>query len=187
MSTVVGLRRELGAWLAARGHDQWVEDYPDTTTMLRGFRADLDAGTTWFALDDDDVAVASVTINRSTAPGLWTPDEQASALFVHRLTVSRAAAGRGVGAWLLDFAGEAASAACLPWVRLDAWTTNMRLHDYYRSQGFELVRIVADHPTPSAACFQRMAPSQLLPHRLYPDRRDTAGSGCDCREEVSAR
>jgi GNAT superfamily N-acetyltransferase len=156
LATVIQLRRDAAAWLQAQGQDQWVNDWPDTTTVLAGFERDLQAGTTWFAIDDDQV-IATITINRLTNEGLWTPDEQASALFVHRLTLARSATGRGIGAHLLDFAGEQAEQAGLAWLRLDAWTTNHQLHRYYQRQGFRLVRVVAHHYSPSAACFERPA------------------------------
>jgi GNAT superfamily N-acetyltransferase len=157
LATVVQLRREAAAWLQVRGEDQWSNDWPDTATMLAGFERDLAEGSTWFSIDDDGAVLATITINRRTHQGLWTPEEESTALFAHRLTLSRAAAGQGLGAQLLDFAGQQAERAGLPWLRLDAWTTNKRLHQYYRSQGFRLVRIVANHYSPSAACFERSA------------------------------
>ena len=157
LATVVRLRRDAAAWLQARGQDQWVNDFPDTATVLAGFERDLQAGTTWFAIDDDGQVLAAITINRRTNPGLWTSDEESTALFVHRLTLARGMTGRGVGAQLLDFASGKAEQAGLLWLRLDAWTTNEQLHRYYLRQGFRLVRIVADHFSPSAACFERPA------------------------------
>jgi GNAT superfamily N-acetyltransferase len=144
LATVVRLRRDAAAWLQARGQDQWVNDFPDTATVLAGFERDLQV-------------LAAITINRRTNPGLWTSDEESTALFVHRLTLARGMTGRGVGAQLLDFASGKAEQAGLLWLRLDAWTTNEQLHRYYLRQGFRLVRIVADHFSPSAACFERPA------------------------------
>jgi GNAT superfamily N-acetyltransferase len=157
LAAVIRLRREATAWLQSLGQDQWATDFPDTDTMIAGFQRDLQEGSTWFAVDDTDEVLAAITINRRTHRGLWSPEEEASALFLHRLTLARSAAGRGVGAQLLDFAGEQAERAGLPWLRLDAWTTNEQLHRYYERQGFRLVRIVPGHFTPSAACFERPA------------------------------
>jgi len=153
-ATVVRFRRDTQAWLAAQGQEQWADDWPDSQTMLTGFARSLARGETWFATEESRV-VAIITINECTADGLWTPQEVASALFVHRLTIDRTVAGRGIGARLLDFAGEQAQAAGREWVRLEAWTTNAQLHAYYISQGFRLVRVVDNHFSPSAACFER--------------------------------
>src|SRR3954470_7935196 len=95
-AAVVQLRRQAQRWLAATGTDQWVHDWPDTETMLAGFARALRNGETWFAAKDDGRIVGTITINQQTADGLWTPDEIESALFIHRLTVDRAATGHGV-------------------------------------------------------------------------------------------
>lgn len=153
--TVVRLRRNAQQWLATTGTDQWANDWPDTETMLAGFTRRLRNGETWFAADDDGRVLGAVVLNHETDPGLWTEDEQTSALFIHRLTVDRAATGKGVGAALLNFANDRARSEGKSWLRLDAWTTNTALHRYYKRQGFRLVRIAPDHHTPSAACFER--------------------------------
>jgi hypothetical protein len=56
---------------------------------------------------------------------------------------------------MLDWSAGRAFAAELTWLRLDAWTTNRRLHDYYRRRGFTHVRTVGSRV--SGACFQRAA------------------------------
>jgi len=152
---VVRLRRGAQEWLAATGADQWVNDWPDTETMLAGFATALRNGETWLAIDDEDHVIGAVTLNSHTAANLWSDEEIESALFVHRLTIDRAIAGHGVGTALLDFADHLASERGKQWLRLDAWTTNAALHRYYLRQGFQLVRIVNGHHTPSAACFER--------------------------------
>lgn len=153
LDTVVRLREEMKAELGRRGLDQWQSDWPDRDTMLAGFRADVEAGHTWFAEHEGQV-VGMATINTSTAPGLWTEDETADALFIHRLTRAVDAPVRGVGQILLNHAEQLAIEAGRSWLRLDAWTTNRDLHDYYRRMGFRFVGIV-DHHSPSAALFER--------------------------------
>ena len=65
-------------------------------------------------------------------------------MFVNKLTVARTQAGTNLGGRLLDWAGERAYKASAKWLRLDAWTTNTRLQEYYLSQGFEHVRTVLE-------------------------------------------
>ncbi|WP_392965462.1 hypothetical protein [Streptomyces sp. LN245] len=60
------------------------------------------------------------------------------ALCVHRMAVSRGAAG-GIGATILDWAGGHAAAQGKKWLRLDAWKDNEGLHRYYKAVGFTLV------------------------------------------------
>lgn len=166
---VVRFRRESIEWLRTQGTDQWSADFPDTETMISGFARALAAGQTWFAVDDDGGQVLGmVTVNDETATGLWSQEEERTALFVHRLTVDRRAAGQRIGSQLLDYAGVLAQKRNRDWLRLDAWTTNARLHRYYLSQGFLHVRTVKGHHTPSAAIFERPASYHATPAR----RRD---------------
>jgi hypothetical protein len=80
-------------------------------------------------------------------------------VYIRRLVVSRDRqyAGLGLGAQLLDWAGLRASLEySARWVRVDVWTTNTKLHDYYRHQGFGFCGFcewIADYP--SAALFQK--------------------------------
>jgi len=81
------------------------------------------------------------------------------AVYVSRLIVSRSQAGRGLGAALIDWAGlrgldEWAASS----IRVDVWTTNLALHEYYKRQGFEHLRTLEfEDPWeyPSAALFQK--------------------------------
>ena len=74
-----------------------------------------------------------------------------------RLIVSRAFAGRALGAALLDWAGlRARRHYASRWVRVDVWTTNVALHAYYRRQGFQFCEFGEAYTRyPSAALFQK--------------------------------
>ncbi|WIY02355.1 GNAT family N-acetyltransferase [Amycolatopsis mongoliensis] len=103
---------------------------------------------------DIPTPVATMTLRDAPGEGLWRPaDDPASALYLSHLAVDRALAGRGIGTWLLDQAAAEAARRGKRSVRLDAWTTNTRLHDYYRNHGFRLVRIAGDRT--SGALFER--------------------------------
>ncbi|MCR6484519.1 GNAT family N-acetyltransferase [Amycolatopsis sp. OK19-0408] len=151
MPAVLEILDGASTWLGGKATDQW------QTGRWRAeeLRPDLAPGglrvaETW----PGPVAVGTVTLRDTHAAELWRPaDEPGSALYLHRLAVDRAFAGRGVGAWLLDLAVEEARRAGKRRLRLDAWSTNARLHDYYRGQGFRLVRIVGS--SPSGALFER--------------------------------
>ena len=41
------------------------------------------------------------------------------------------------------------------WIRIDTWTTNTGLHDYYMKRGFEPCGFCADSNYPSGALFQK--------------------------------
>lgn len=126
--------------------------------MISGFADSLTNGETWFCQNDEGRILGMITINSKTDRGLWTEDETKGALFVHRLTRDFAQAqSRGVGDRLLDFASGVAAGRGYAWLRLDAWTSSNAydLWASYVAMGFEYVRTVEGHHTPSAVCFQR--------------------------------
>lgn len=159
LPTILRWRREATAWLAKLGSDQWSED--SFTDLFEPWVAQSIArGETWVAEDEDGKPLGTIAIDSDPDPGLWSADELHAAYVIHRMVVDRAATGRGVGSALIDHAERLAQEAGRTKLVLDAWTSNTRLHDYYRSQGFRHVRTVADHVTPSAALFERDVPSQ---------------------------
>jgi hypothetical protein len=88
---------------------------------------------------------------------------------VSRLIVRRSHAGLGIGEALVDWAGlRALRDWGAQWIRIDVWTTNVALHNYYEKRGFHFCRIaeVKEIPNrngrnggpdrwPSAALFQK--------------------------------
>lgn len=163
VDTLLDWRRELAAWLADKGEDQWRVPWPRWAVA-----GAVQAGQTWMVWDGE-TRVASINLTAGVdletvwksdkGPGLdpealWHPgDDPGNALYVSKLMVPRAYAGQGLGAELLDWAGGRAYDAELLWLRLDAWTTNQGLHAWYRALGFQHVRTVESRV--SGACFQR--------------------------------
>lgn len=161
LGTICRLRVQRTAWLTARGSDQWTvagRGLPIEIFASSVGRA-LDSGETWIAEVDDEPA-GTITVNHRADPGLWSAWELADALIVHFMIVDLRFAGQRVGHRLLAHAATLARQQQRPWVRLDAWTTNYDLHDYYRRAGFELVRIAGPVATgPSRALFERRTDS----------------------------
>ena len=78
------------------------------------------------------------------------------AVFVHRLITARKYAGRGLGAELIDWAGLRGQRLYgARWIRIDVWSTNQGLHDYYMKRGFQPCGFCADPAYPSGALFQK--------------------------------
>lgn len=150
LSTVEALLCEASAWLASRGIDQW--QYPPHRDRIT---AALRRGECFLALRDGE-PIATVQVDTHADPEFWKAGDQPdSALYVHRMAVSRKAAGANVGEMLLDWASERAATAGKAWVRLDAWKDNPGLHRYYEGIGFQLVRIVDLPHRRSGALYQR--------------------------------
>jgi ribosomal protein S18 acetylase RimI-like enzyme len=161
VTDLVRLRTEAARWLAEQGSNQWAADWPDPDLMLDSIRESVAANETW-CLEACHRVIGTITLNTRISPGLWTEAElREPARYAHRVIVSRAFAGTGLGAELLDWAGTQAARAGAQWLRVDVWTTNTRLQDYYRQQGFTHVRTVDRDDYPSGALFQR--PAEIRP------------------------
>jgi GNAT superfamily N-acetyltransferase len=136
---LLAFREEAAAWLAALGTDQWRRPYPADRLLAAVRRR------TVFMVRDGDVSAATITVAPDPGEGLWTAAEASEpAMYVSKLTVARSHTGQGLGGRLLDWAGDRAYRASAKWLRLDAWTTNHRLQDYYLGQGFRHVRTVLE-------------------------------------------
>lgn len=164
-------------WLRSIGTDQWMAPWPNENGRSERILAGIQAGRTWIALDGIQLA-ATVTVSPND-PGIWPPESRGGpAAYVRRLVVNRSYAGQGLGAQLLDWAGSYASrlyGARL--IRVDLWTTNTRLHDYYRRQGFEPCGLSPVPGYPSAALFQKpIAQAQLPDTPLFREAPGTARS-----------
>jgi hypothetical protein len=157
--TIIGMINEAAAWLGTKNTDQWAAPWPNQTArdarVLRG----IHGGSTWM-VEDHGEAVATITYRPQGNQKLWTAEEQSDpAVYVSRLIVTRMHAGNQIGSTLIDWAGYRAFQSWqAQWIRIDVWTTNIALHNYYGKQRFEPVRICQfDDPWsyPSAALFQK--------------------------------
>jgi GNAT superfamily N-acetyltransferase len=155
LQTLVVLRDQASQWLATRGIDQWSAPWPSEDLMAEGILRNIHAGET-FIVWDGAIPAATITINRTPRPGQWTDAEVAEpALYAHKLTVARPYGGCGIGAELLDWTGARGARTGAKWIRVDVWTTNTKLQQYYLDQGFSHVRTVTLPGDPSGALFQR--------------------------------
>ncbi|MEU6845940.1 GNAT family N-acetyltransferase [Streptomyces sp. NPDC046716] len=137
LQLLLNFREEAASWISELGSDQWSRPYPADRLL-----ATIEAGTVFMVRDGKKTA-GTITLTPEAEEGLWSADElEDPSLFVNKLTVSREYAGLNVGGRLLDWAGDRAYKASAKWVRLDAWTTNTALQNYYLRQGFEHVRTV---------------------------------------------
>lgn len=149
-AAVETLLLDASGWLASRGIDQW-RGSPRREKILAAI-----ARGECFLAQTDGAIVGTITIDDLADSDFWSDDDlPTTALYVHRLAVARSAAGRGLGGMLLDWAATRARETGKPWLRLDAWKTNLALHRYYRSQGFALLRVVDLPHRQSGALFQR--------------------------------
>jgi GNAT superfamily N-acetyltransferase len=160
MKAVLGLIEEARGWLWTKDTDQWEKPWPDEKArdarVLRG----LENGKTWIVWDHNAPA-ATVTIATRANPAVWSRpgcecDLSDRAVYVHRLITGRNYAGWGLGAELIDWAGLRGQRLYgAKWIRIDVWSTNKGLHDYYLKRGFEPCGACGDATYPSGALFQK--------------------------------
>lgn len=156
LQLIIGLVDEAALWLRGKGTDQWERPWPSRAKRDARILGDLWARKTWIAWENG-VPAATITAEETANPRLWAVWERAeAAAYVHRLIVARRYAGLGLGADLLDWAGNrAATHYGAQWIRIDVWTTNTPLHRYYENQGFKFLRYCSDPEYPSGALFQK--------------------------------
>jgi GNAT superfamily N-acetyltransferase len=170
MTIILGLIGEAAAWLQDnKGLDQWKEPWPNVTERDARVMRGLLNNKTWLVWDEG-TPVATVTMATRANPKVWTKPEctcdlSERAVYVHRLITARGYAGRGLGAELIDWAGRRARRQYgAKWIRIDVWTSNIALHDYYLNKGFQRCGWCADPTYPSGALFQKPV-AQIEPNR----------------------
>jgi GNAT superfamily N-acetyltransferase len=161
---VRSLLKEASRWLGTKNTDQWAVPWPDENGRNTNITRAIRAGRTWIVMDGDSRPAATLTASPNHH-GIW-PEKNGRepAVYVRRVAVSRRYAGQGLGSQLLDWAGLRANRDyAARWIRVDVWTTNIELHDYYRRQGFEYCGLSPVPGYPSAALFQKSVDSIKLP------------------------
>jgi ribosomal protein S18 acetylase RimI-like enzyme len=112
------------------------------------------------SLEPEGEPIATITSSSEGDPELWTPEELSEpARYVSKANVVRDQAGRGIGATLLEWTRHKAAEAGAKVVRIDVWSSNRLLHEFYRRQGFSYLRTEPD--INSGALFE--APTLLRP------------------------
>lgn len=161
LPAILGLIDSAATWLRTYKHtDQWARPWPDKAGRDARVEQGIADGLTWIVEDSPGRLAATVTCREHGHDKLWTQQELAEpAAYVSRLIVSRELASYGIGAALIDWAGLLGArnwaASC---IRVDVWTTNHAVHDYYRRRGFTHLRTLDfEHhwDYPSAALFQK--------------------------------
>jgi GNAT superfamily N-acetyltransferase len=177
----MNLLREASGWLRLLGHDQWQDPGIDKRRRFK-LRMDI-AERTVFVVEFEARIVATITVDTLADSDFWQrADAPRSALYAHRMAVTRSQAGRGLGSAMLDWAAGLAVARGRSWLRLDAWVTNDDLHLYYKGLEFDHLRTAYVPGRGSGALFQRPATHR---HGGGPVLRPVnlpANAGCGARK-----
>lgn len=126
------LLREVALWSEAFGQRVWQDEELDRCTG-----AAAQPGVRWFGAFDRQGLAACMRIDTAD-PIHWPDDRPGEALYIHKVTVARRAAGQGWTARLIDFAADLAAAERARFLRLDTLPRE-KLIALYRGLGFRLV------------------------------------------------
>ena len=180
LDVILELIGDTADWLRGKNTDQWATPWPDRPARDERVRQDLAGGRTWIVWDGT-IAAGTITIDPDDPVGpagnyVWPAYRRLErALYVRRvITRRRSHAGLGLGTALLDWASWTAQRKIgTPLIRIDVWTDNWDLHDYYRRQGFVLCEFRdpgAVPGYPSRALFERRtSPGRSNDSALFTD------------------
>ncbi len=160
---ILEMVEEAKQWLPTIGTSQWSTDWKDGDNLGRSERVErsIKEGTTWLIYAPyrkEEMAVATVTIEYNVNSMVWSGVNTGSrrCAYLGRLVTARDFAGLDIGTGVIDWACRyAAEAFGARRMRIDVWTDNYRLHDYYLARGFRPWGLCADESYPSRARFER--------------------------------
>ncbi|HEY2280145.1 MAG TPA: GNAT family N-acetyltransferase [Streptosporangiaceae bacterium] len=191
LDAITGMIDDAKVRLRELGTDQWSTDWADRQGRKRRDRVEhsLAEGKTWLAefiyehpVHPAVLPVATVTIERTANPAVWTdsPVTDEPAVYLGRLVTAEGFGGLHIGSRMLDWAGRhGADRYGAQWIRIDVWTTNTALHEYYVKRDFEDAGLVPDQSYPSQKLFQRPARYESgTAITIY--EVDTPGNDTDC-------
>jgi GNAT superfamily N-acetyltransferase len=124
---------QVGTWLWDRGIKQWEPGtFQRNRDRLERF---LENGCLILAYEDGNLAGGCIL--SAVNPGWPTPSDDA--MYLNSLAVARFAAGKGLGAQIIDVCTEAVRQRGKSLIRLDCWDGNSFLKTHYQKQGFKML------------------------------------------------
>lgn len=121
------------AWLDGCGQSLWARDAVSWARLSQSFTP----GDFCLALANGEPAGCMALIDFD--PMFWPDLQKGESLFIHKLAVVRACAGKGVSKELLDFAKDEAKRRGIGAVRLDCHQHRQKLRAVYERNGFVCV------------------------------------------------
>jgi len=162
---------EATAYVRTLGFEQWPVPFPQEELAHRIDRGEL------YMVDVDGETAATLTLLRDD-PAFWG-ERSADAVYLHKLALRRAFAGRGLGAAIVEWVDEHAAAAGLEYVRLDCRRDDPGIRGYYERLGFEHCGDKDDDSRFAVALYERRTwPFRRgpVPSRLVPGTSDGESS-----------
>ncbi len=134
---VYDILHENALWLLSKSIFQWPLDWLES--IRSEIKASIDSGL--FYVAEIDNKLAAVVEIRSAPEKIWQSNE-AEALYIHKLAISRKYADSGLGRNILTLVKSQAIQQNIDYLRLDCVAHNNKLREYYESCEFKLKGIV---------------------------------------------
>lgn len=139
LETVLDILEEAARWITSLGIDQWRPgDFRDNPTYRERIAHNISCGEVYLAfLDAQVVGTFTLHYGEKVDKNIWSGiSNLEEALYLHRLAIRRAFAGRGLGRDLLQWAEKMVAARNKKYLRLDCMAENHPLCSYYERAGF---------------------------------------------------
>jgi predicted N-acetyltransferase YhbS len=137
---------EATAFVGTFGFDQWPVPFPQNELQERIHGREL------YVVEVDDEPAATFTLLWND-PFFWG-ERPPDAVYLHKLAVRRAFAGRRLGERIVEWVDATAAAAGRSFVRLDTQRDDPGIRRYYERLGFEY-RGEHEHPGFPAVLYER--------------------------------
>lgn len=134
LSIILAILDDAARWLIAKGIRQW--DSPPPADLAEFLKREVQAERVYLVDLLDQPATATFRLTTSDW-SRWQDDGRDNALYVYSLAVRSTHHGHGLGTNILSWIKRTAQAQGRVAVRLDCWTKNDNLKQYYARLGFQ--------------------------------------------------
>src|SRR5689334_16555865 len=118
LNSLVRMYQSTQRWLAGKGSDQWAKNTEEK--VRTNIACSIERGECYVA-EEEGRLIGTITVDRFADPEFWQSDDRPDeALYLHRMVVDRSAAGKNLGAELIDQAERIAASQGKRLLRLDA-------------------------------------------------------------------
>jgi len=159
-SVLDDLETILGLYDKAIEFQKTVFDKPWLGFDVEFVNREIEEGRLWKITETDKIAnIFSVTYSD---PILWLEKSNDPAMYIHRIVTNPDFRGRGYVPTITEWAKTHAQQKGLRFVRMDTWSDNQKLLEYYQNCGFKFVGTVTPEETNSLPAHYRGLKLALL-------------------------
>lgn len=146
LAVMTEILEEAALWIESLDIDQWRPGEFLGLASQQRMAQNIREGEAYLVLCEEQV-IGTITVHAGNTidEKLWGHDTLKDALYVHRLAILRAFAGKSIGGILLRWAEQLAKHAGKSFLRLDCMADNSALCAYYERYGFTCRGIIGEN------------------------------------------